>query len=1385
MHSERQMNLFASEISDHVLTAFTDLHFQSYDYETIRNAMVEYVVRNFPEDFNDYIESSEFVAIIELLAYLGQSLAFRLDMNTRENFIGSATRKDSVLKLAKMLNYSPQRSLPATGLLRLHSVSTTEGITSSGGVNLRDRTVIWDDPDNEDYYEQILAIMNASFVSTNQFGTPFSTGDVAGIHTEIYNINVARNIAVTYNFSANINGTTRPFEIVGAVLNDNGFVVEQIPDPTSAFSIAYLNSGLGNSSDNTGFFVHFRQGELSYTDYQFPVPLPNREIDLDIININQSDIFLQEITPSGLVKTNWTEVPAVEGTNVIYNALSRDVRDVYAVETQIDDKIRIRFSDGNFGNTPLGLYRLWYRTSANIRMQIRPEDMNQISVNIPYLDAIGNPQTLTMTLSLNYSVSNSVPSETRDEIRSRASALYYTQNRAITMGDYNVFPLISDPDIKKIRAINRTHAGHSRSIDINDPTGSTQNLTVHADDGIIYKNDENVVSFIGTAASLSSDQLIKGGVEPLLSKSAMTNFFYDTYTKAINTESGSNFLFFRPNERIRWTTKPATTTSSTGYFVPVLSYDPTDILANEFNAKLIGVSTAGSRYELIKEKSLLELQHPDSLETIFVSIENIESGGNPTDHAFGAVRLSSSVVDGFEVIKFYPQFRRILNFEERILIAQQIDLENNFGIGYDYTTSEYYIIAGSNIDVSSSFSLQFAHSLTSSNQDASWLLSFEYISAMDEASAKYEISSRTLGYNFESAKQVRFFFVNDFNVLDVARNISMNDEIVFHPSNTGHRSPIQSVTVDSTPTNLQTSPIVNIISDGIGRNAEISTSLGISTPGDLLTGGYYPGYTGGAFEVSSKMSTSAVHGTPGFITLTGGTFHDPNNPKNRNAIVSALLRSTSAIPTAKEVYSLIVEDTGWGYATAPDISFTDVGQIVSEVALNNGGGGYSLGDVLTVDGAGYAGTPATVTVDGEAAGLITAISLTTQGLYTTNPTVLTGATVSGGTGTGATINITMLSAAATRTASSVRMFVNDIIIDNAGFWYGPLTTAISTETSLLLTANLYSSYNLNRSIKFNLAPAPIEDDGYIDPKRVILTFTDDDNTGTPDNPNIFDLVVAGDILVFETYRDYDGYTYFRYNGDLTYDSGVDDIKLDSVTIATYDTGIKRYLATDGSGTEYKTKVGRAYSESDPLSYVWRHFAPRDHRIDPSITNLIEIMVLTKTYHDAVISWVVTDGSIEDFPKSPTTNELRDKMILLESSKAMSDQLMYRSVSFLPLFGERAAPELRAKFKAVKMPISILTDNEIKSRIAKAINDYFDISLWEFGDSFYYTELATYIHQQLSTHIGSVVLVPTGPSTKFGNLFQIRSMPNEIFLNVATINDIEIVSDLTEQVLRTN
>jgi hypothetical protein len=189
----RQTGLLVAEDWTKLYQTFRNADFQSYDYETLRKSMVDYLRLYYPEDFNDFIESSEFVALIDLIAFLGQSLAFRGDLNARENYIDTAQRRDSILKLAKLISYNPKRNTPASGFLKIDSVSTTENVFDSNGLNLSGLVIDWADAGNDNWLEQFTTILNASFNANQVVGKPSNRQVINGITNDEYQINLSTN----------------------------------------------------------------------------------------------------------------------------------------------------------------------------------------------------------------------------------------------------------------------------------------------------------------------------------------------------------------------------------------------------------------------------------------------------------------------------------------------------------------------------------------------------------------------------------------------------------------------------------------------------------------------------------------------------------------------------------------------------------------------------------------------------------------------------------------------------------------------------------------------------------------------------------------------------------------------------------------------------------------------------------------------------------------------------------------------------------------------------------------------------------------------------------------------------------------------------------------
>ena len=194
----RQTAIFGAEDWKKLYRTFKEADFQSYDFETLRKSMVDYLRLYYPETFNDYTESSEFIAMLDLIAFTGQGLAFRSDLNTRENFLDTAERRDSVIKLAELVGYTPQRNRNGKGYLKVTGVSTTESVLDYNNFNLSGITINWNDVTNSDWLEQFNAIINAAMIDSQRFGLPGNSQDILGVVTEEYELNTNVNTGYQY-----------------------------------------------------------------------------------------------------------------------------------------------------------------------------------------------------------------------------------------------------------------------------------------------------------------------------------------------------------------------------------------------------------------------------------------------------------------------------------------------------------------------------------------------------------------------------------------------------------------------------------------------------------------------------------------------------------------------------------------------------------------------------------------------------------------------------------------------------------------------------------------------------------------------------------------------------------------------------------------------------------------------------------------------------------------------------------------------------------------------------------------------------------------------------------------------------------------------------------
>ena len=763
--------LLVAEDWKKVYQSFRNADFKSYDFETLRRTMISYLQEKYPEEFNDYIDSSEYIALIDVIAYLGQNLSFRIDLNARENFLETAQRRDSILRLAQLISYNPKRNVPSSGFLKVTAISTTDNVYDANGSNLASTTVGWNDPTNLNWYQQFVSIMNSAMSSN--FGNPTSKAVINSISTEQYRINSSNADVPIFTFSKNINGTSMNFEVVPSSFSGTDYVYESPPTPANPFSIIYKNDNQGSGSANTGFFAQFKQGNLSVSSFSIDNPVPNEIVGINTPDINDTDTWLWQLDNNGLFSTLWTQAPSLIGNNVIYNSLNKNLRSIYSVTTRDQDQIDLNFTDGIFGNLPKGDFRFFYRQSNGLNYVIKPEQMSGIIITIPYINALGQSHLLQMTLSLEYTVTNSAGPETDASIRTKAPQAYYTQNRMITGEDYNIAPLTAGSDILKIKSINRVSSGLSKYFDISDVSGKYSKTNIFATDGILYKEEnENIFEFEFTSRNQVLS-VIKNKLDPIVASPGTRSFYFDKYSTISLT-----YL------NLSWNSVNSLTNETRGYF----STGATNVSVGTFTTNALKYLVKDSIVKFVPPTNKY-FDQKNSLKTIPAA--GIPNGGRPymwatvkqvvgdgsnygqgtLDDGTGPVIFSTTVPNGAIPQEVAYKFNSILSYSVESEIANICMTQRNFGLTIDASTREWSIILNSNLDITNPFSLLTQNNIEDIGVDSSWLIAFVW------TGKSYKVRNRTLDYIFESDNETAFFNDSSSINYDFTTNSVIKDKI--------------------------------------------------------------------------------------------------------------------------------------------------------------------------------------------------------------------------------------------------------------------------------------------------------------------------------------------------------------------------------------------------------------------------------------------------------------------------------------------------------------------------------------------------------------------------------------------------------------------------------
>ena len=1449
----RQNTLFVSEDWIRIYEAIQNVDFRAYDFDNLVAALVNHLRDNFPEEFNDWISSSEFIMKVEVLAWLSQNIAFRIDLNTRENFLATAERRDSLIKLAQNISYKVNRVRSATGEVRIERIRTNQALFDSNNTALQDREVIWNDPKNEDFFEQFILILNSAFTTRAQFGRPVARFTEGQSKIEEYVFNTAAPTSGTFPFNTSVNGVSLPFDIANSRLNDTTGVFEELsPNPDNAFAAFFKQDGRGLSSIGSGFFLPIKQGSLSFQDEQFDEAIPIRTVEINAQNINRDDFFVQELDAQGNVIANWEQVDTVFGESVTFNVQEENNERVFELDTLVNDRVRVRFGDGKFGAIPVGRFRFWYRTANPQPQLIQPADISNQTFTLPYV-VNGEVFFLTITFALKETITNAASSESNFDIRTRANRVFYTQNRMITGRDYNSF-FLKDNAIRKVKTVNRTFAGHSRFAKLNDPTGLYQNLKIVAEDGRLFQEDTIAVQLVTADIQLLTvEELVDQIVKPLLKKADKTLLYFNKYPEK----------FFPAIPELRWTQTSIIAGQSRGN----ITDNGTPVAVGD---------TASGDLVFVDTNAVIRLDSPGGT---LVFVDRIIGDGTASD----GIILGRIIPDDSKVVSVVPAFRDTINGSEQFALEEQLELKLDVGLSFDQDTESYQIVTFDNLDKTSPFSLINQGDMTGAGLDASWMIMLEFVPGGIEED-KWRVTDRGFGLFFESARENDFFFVNSDPVIDPETGTVVNDTVVLLECNESRDSlrrrrlpgipglscPLfclefvgDGIKTDFATQDSPLNPATVVTIDTVLQVLNFDYVIVASVSGDIIR---FVNPPAAGAQILACISTELINATTSVAVSLGDDVTTEFDLSVQTAIPNNILSFIDGVMQNSSV------DFGVGIIGSN-------ASIIFNTALTTGSQGvsYILGGV---------DSPIWAKFNFLGNGIITDFTISTSdqtedsiliawdGIVQDRDTytiavVLSGTEITFDTAPPAGVNVRIISAGTPAfvqsrmfrfptdgiqqtftltgltsiSAETALVFIDGVLQDgtwstspvwspagNAVFFTVAPAASLVVEVFVVLgavgTVSEFDPDDLlpDAGTPFNLGNIAVSscevnylgqdvnlfvedvlrhDDGFVNPNGVFVVPADDDRSGFFDNPFLFRDIVLQDgftDLVLWRKIEESGFTINDPINQLTIPKGTyglssqgnvaegdplafgvanGDIHLDIFTntwLVANSTLNMWEAAADQA--QFKSAIGR-----DHLKFIWKHFAPDAFRIDPSISNIMDAYILTTTFDEAFRTFLSNNEPISETPIPPTPESLRIQFAEFEEFKAISDAIIFHTARYKPLFGQQAVPELRGIFKLVQTPGSLISENDLKLRTLSAIDEFFDVENFDFGETFFFTELIAFIHQRLAPEVQSVVIVPTENDQAFGRLFQVRSEPDELFISAASPEDVEVVASLTDEELR--
>jgi len=418
-----------------------EVRYLNKDFTSFKDNLIEFTKIYFPNEYNDFNESSPGMMFIEMASYVGDVLSYYIDNQFKESLLAFAEEKKTIYNMAQSLGYKP--TLATAASVGLDIFQTVPATTSGVGGDFTTK------PDltyalNIKSGMEILSDSNVTFVTTEDCNFKFSSS-YDPMQVSIYES--SGDTPVTYLLQKSVKASS------GNITTE----YIQFSDAEKYKRIALANSNITeiisctDSDGNSWYEVPFLAQDTVFTDME------NLETNDDELYTysDQAPYLLK------LLKTSrrFTTFIREDGrTEMRFGAGTSDSPDEEIIPNPDEvgsslpgspSYLDTAFDPSNFlktkayGQAPSNTQlTIRYRYGGGVNHNVRANSIRQVQSSNTNLDDSGLSSALVSQTRNSVGINNPLPAaggrgaESVIEVKNNALAYFQAQARAVTKQDY-------------------------------------------------------------------------------------------------------------------------------------------------------------------------------------------------------------------------------------------------------------------------------------------------------------------------------------------------------------------------------------------------------------------------------------------------------------------------------------------------------------------------------------------------------------------------------------------------------------------------------------------------------------------------------------------------------------------------------------------------------------------------------------------------------------------------------------------------------------------------------------------------------------------------------------------------------------------------------------